>query len=108
MQMYKLVNLQVHSSPGRNFGKSVHSNLKEKVNQRFSGYDSNQRHGYVKIWTLLYIWDFKDYNHNFLFSFFCIHKQTSPPPAFGSTTEVEYSFDTNQLHDIDQPGIFSW
>lgn len=41
--------VQVHSSPGRNFGKSVHSNLKEKVNQRFSGYDSNQRHGYVKI-----------------------------------------------------------
>ncbi|KAE8650716.1 hypothetical protein Csa_011576 [Cucumis sativus] len=35
--------VQVHSSPGRNFGKSVNWSLKEKVDQeRFSGYDSNQ------------------------------------------------------------------
>ncbi|KAE8651354.1 hypothetical protein Csa_001088 [Cucumis sativus] len=69
--------VQVHSSPGRNFGKSVNWSLKEKVDQeRFSGYDSNQRH--------------------------------HPPPAFGSSTRVEYGSETSQLHDIDQPGTFSW
>ncbi|XP_008466447.2 serine/threonine-protein kinase STY46-like isoform X2 [Cucumis melo] len=69
--------VQVHSSPGRNFGKSVNWSLKEKVDQeRFSGYDSNQRH--------------------------------HPPPAFGSSTRVEYGFETSQLHDIDQRGTFSW
>ncbi|TYK31456.1 serine/threonine-protein kinase STY46-like isoform X1 [Cucumis melo var. makuwa] len=31
-----------------------------------------------------------------------------PPPAFGSSTRVEYGFETSQLHDIDQRGTFSW
>ncbi|XP_022140916.1 serine/threonine-protein kinase STY8-like isoform X2 [Momordica charantia] len=68
--------VQVHSSPGGNSGKSVHSNLKEKVDQRFSDYASNQRH--------------------------------HPPPAFGSSTEVEYGFKANELHDRDQSGTLSW
>ncbi|XP_022940764.1 serine/threonine-protein kinase STY8-like isoform X2 [Cucurbita moschata] len=68
--------VQVHSSPGTNSGTYVHSNLKEKVDQRFSDYDSNQRQ--------------------------------HPPPAFGSTTEVESGFAISQLHDINQPDTLSW
>ncbi|XP_023525865.1 serine/threonine-protein kinase STY8-like isoform X3 [Cucurbita pepo subsp. pepo] len=68
--------VQVHSSPGTNSGKYVHSNLKEKVDQRFPDYDSNQRQ--------------------------------HPPPAFGSTTEVESGFAISQLHDINQPDTLSW